>query len=104
MTLHQKQLGNLGELQVAADLVSRGYYVFTELGDICKSDLVVMDETYEPIKVQVKTRHPVSGKVGIKSSKSGPNYSFKYEEKHADIYAVYVPETGDIGYVPAPSF
>lgn len=99
MALHAKQLGNLGELSVAADLVSQGYYVFTELGDICKADLVVMDKTYKPIKVQVKTASLRNGKISLKSTKAGPNYRFRYEPKHADIYAIYVWERNMILYV-----
>lgn len=97
--MHAKQLGNLGEQTVATELIRKGYYVFKELGDICKSDLIVMDEQYYPIKVQVKCFASKNGAVQVKSSKSGPNYSFKYETKHADIYAIYVYDINKIIYV-----
>jgi hypothetical protein len=99
MPLHAKQKGNLGELRVASDLIAQGYYVFKELGDICKADLVVMDEDYKPIKVQVKSREIKNGAISVKSSKSGPNYRFNYEEKHADVYAVYVLEREILLYI-----
>lgn len=101
MSMHPKQLGNIGELKVATDLASKGYYVFTELGDICKSDLIVMDETYVPIKVQVKCYKTTNGSVAIKSSKSGPNYRFKYQQEHADVYAVYLRDKDLILYISA---
>lgn len=97
--LHTKQSGNLGELFVATDLVRQGYYVFKEFGDICKADLIIMDETYLPIKVQVKALTPKFGAVQIKSTKSGPGYHFQYEEKHADIYAIYVQDHEVVLYI-----
>lgn len=90
--MHTKQLGNVGELRIAADLTNQGYYVFTELGDICKSDLIVMGEDYKPIKVQVKYITSKNGAVFLSCNKAGPNYRFRYENKHADVYAIYVPD------------
>lgn len=89
--MHTKQFGNVGELAVASDLAAQGYYVFSELGDICKSDLIVMGNEYAPIKVQVKYITPKSGAVHLRSTKAGPNYRFRYEAKHADVYAIFVP-------------
>ena len=88
--MHSKQYGNLGEIAVAKDLISKGYYVFTELGDICKSDLIILNEDYKPIKLQVKCVSIKHGKISFSSVKSGPNYSYTYELKHADIYAIYI--------------
>lgn len=99
MGLHAKQLGNLGEIKIAADLINQGYYVFKELGDISKADLLVMDETYKPIKVQVKARVSKNGSIAVKSSKSGPNYRFRYEDKHADIYAIYIQDKDIVLYI-----
>ena len=39
--------------------------------------------------------------MAVSCKKSGPNYSFKYEEKHADIYAVYVYDRDTILYIPS---
>lgn len=97
--MHTKQLGNLGELKVASDLVKQGYYVFTELGDICKADLIIIDKDYKPIKVQVKAANTKNGTISIKSHKSGPAYSFPYKHKHADIYAIYVIDKDIILYL-----
>ena len=99
MPLHSKQLGNIGELKVAANLTSQGYYVFSELGDICKSDLIALGPDYNPIKIQVKARTPIRGAVSLKSDKSGPEYRFTYEPKHADVYAIYVLGYDTILYV-----
>lgn len=99
MGLHKKQLGSLGELKIAYDLVNQGYFVFKELGDNCKSDLIVLDNAYVPIKVQVKCLTTRNGAVQIKSSKDGPSYHFDYQHKHADIYAIYVIDKQTILYI-----
>lgn len=97
--MHAKQQGNVGEIKIAADLLSQGYYVFKELGDICKADLIVLDESYQPIKIQVKAYSTVNGAINIKSTKAGPNYRFEYEKKHADVYAIYVLDKNIILYL-----
>ena len=99
MDLHKKQLGSLGELKVAYDLINQGYFVFKELGDNCKSDLIVLDNTYVPTKVQVKCLTTKNGAVQIKSSKDGPNYHFDYEYKHAEVYAVYAVDKQVLLYI-----
>lgn len=104
MDLHAKQIGNIGEMKIATDLMRLGYYVFTELGDICKADLMVMEEDYRPYKVQVKCYKSSGGKVILSNKKSGPSYSFRYERKHIDIYALYVYDLDITMYVPATYF
>lgn len=101
MTLHPKQLGTLGEIKIAADLISKGYEVFTELGDNSKVDLIVLDENHRAWKLQVKTRNIRNGTVWLDRRKSGPNYRFRYEAEHADVYAMYVNGRDLICYVPA---
>ena len=103
--MHSKDKGSLGQLKVAADLISQGYSVFTELGDNCKTDLVIIDrKSYKTYKVQVKARCSKNGSVSIKTTKSGPNYQFAYEEKHADIYAIYILDKDKIFYVSNSEF
>jgi len=104
MDLHAKQVGNIGEMKIATELMRMGYYVFTELGDICKADLMVMDEDYVPYKVQVKSYSSENGRVNISNKKSGPNYKFRYERKHIDIYALYVYDQNLCLYIPATHF
>ena len=55
MTLHKKNKGSIGELKVAADLITKGFSVFTELGDNSKVDLIAIENsTYKTYKIQVK--------------------------------------------------
>ena len=88
--LHRKALGALGEARVIEHLIGRGYQVFTEFGDNSKIDLVAVDKDYNLTKVQVKCYHSKDETVSVYTTKSGPNYQFRYEHKHADVYAIYV--------------
>ena len=100
--MHSKQKGTSGELAVALDLTSKGYSVFTELGDLSKTDLIVLvNDT--PIKIQVKARHTDarSKTLQVMTKKDGPNYSYKYSTKDVDIFAIYALDTKEILYVAA---
>lgn len=91
MKLHSKQLGSLGVLRVAAHLMSQGYSIFTELGDLSRVDLIALVDQ-EPVKIQVKTRNLKDGKIVVDSRKSGPGYLYRYQPGDVDVFAIYVPE------------
>ena len=98
--MHTKQSGSLGELKVAADLIARGYAVFTELGDLSKVDLIALVD-HHPVKIQVKARTSKHGRVEISKRKSGPNYQFVYQEGEVDVFAIYVLDKDLCLYVNA---
>tara|TARA_Y100000310_G_scaffold24970_1_gene23934 strand:- start:685 stop:1161 length:477 start_codon:yes stop_codon:yes gene_type:complete len=105
MKLHKKSQGSIGELKVATDLIAKGFSVFTELGDNSKVDLIAIDnDTYRAFKIQVKARTSKKDAVKVETKKSGPNYQFAYEEKHSDVYAVYVQDRDSILYISAKEF
>lgn len=91
MKLHSKQLGAIGVLRVAAALMSEGYSIFAELGDLSRVDLIVL-VNHQPVKIQVKTRNLKDARVVVDSRKSGPGYRYRYTADDADVFAVYVPE------------
>ena len=100
--MHPKQLGICGELSIASSFAQKEYPVFKELGDLSKTDLIVLVKN-KAIKVQVKARNVTEslGTIVIDSRKSGPNYKFRYSENDVDIFAVLVPKENIIFYVPA---
>ena len=100
--MHAKQKGTCGELAVALDLTSRGYSVFTELGDLSRTDLIVLKDK-KPIKIQVKSQHmDKRGKtLSVKTTKDGPNYSYKYQLDDVDVFAIYSLDTKEIVYINA---
>ena len=91
MKLHSKQLGAIGVLRVATHLMSKGYSVFSEMGDLSRVDLIVLIKN-QPIKIQVKTRTLKDGKVTIDSRKSGPGYRYRYKPDDVDVFAIYIPQ------------
>lgn len=99
--LHPKAKGNVGEARIAAELMGLGYAVFTEMGDLSRTDLIVERPDGRTAKVQVKTRKSKYGAVTIDRMKSGPGYRYEYELDDVDVFAVYVYDTDDVLFVPA---
>lgn len=96
--MHSKQIGSIGELKVAADLMKKGYSVFTELGDLSTVDLIALKDT-DVIRIQVKSLSDKDDVVDLDMWKKGPSYHVKYTEELVDIFAVYVPEKDIVFYV-----
>lgn len=99
--LHPKAKGNVGEARIAAELMGLGYAVFTEMGDLSRTDLIVERPDGRTAKVQVKTRKSKHGAVAVDRMKSGPGYRYRYQPDDVDVFAVYVYDTDDVLFVPA---
>lgn len=97
--VHAKVKGNIGELAVAKVLAEQGYAVFTELGDLSRTDLIALKDG-KCIRLQVKYRTAKDNVVLVSGKKSGPSYSFKYQENDCDVFAVYCPDVNDIAFIP----
>lgn len=104
--MHTKAKGAIGELSIAKDLRSQGYFVFTELGDLSKTDLIIESEEDGTLfKVQCKyVALDKTGCVMLSKHKSGPNYRFTYTPKDFDILAIYCPEIDRIAYINSSIF
>tara|TARA_Y100000310_G_scaffold318914_1_gene373540 strand:- start:291 stop:698 length:408 start_codon:yes stop_codon:yes gene_type:complete len=89
--MHSKQLGNIGEVSVAKQLMKMGYAVFTELGDLSKIDLIAVKDS-QTLRIQVKYCKEQNGTAVLYLYKSGPNYRVKYTKDQIDLFALYVPE------------
>jgi|APSaa5957512576_1039674.scaffolds.fasta_scaffold07231_2 hypothetical protein len=98
MELHSKEKGALGELVIMKDLLSRGYPVFIEYGDNSRVDLIAL-VGQRPVKIQVKARKAHKDLVTIDTKKSGPNYSYIYDDGDIDIFALYAFEEDKIAYI-----
>ena len=103
MVLHSKIKGSIGELAVAKKLMEMGYSVFKELGDNSRVDLICLIEKV-PIKIQVKSVIEKNNIVAIKTTKNGPNYSFRYETNDVDCFAIYVLNHDIIFFVSSKEF
>lgn len=97
-TLHRKAIGTIGELAVAKDLINRGYFVFSEIGDLSKIDLIAIKGN-ETLKIQVKTTYLRDGCCHLYFTKSAKGYKYQYSSKDVDIFALYVADIDSIAYV-----
>lgn len=98
--MHSKSKGTIGELSIATDLAKQGFFVFKELGDLSKIDLIAEKET-KLYKIQIKAVTEKEGKVRVPSRKSGPHYNFRYTKEMVNIFAVYVLNHNEIFYIAA---
>lgn len=98
--LHTKTKGMIGEFAIAKDLAEKGFSVFREIGDLSKIDLIAEKES-KLVRIQVKAITEKNGKITVYSKKNGPNYSFSYEDKMIDVFAIYVLNHDSIFYVSA---
>ena len=102
MELHKKDMGSLGEALVVAQSLEHGCSVFPEFGDNSKIDLILEDgsRTLHRIQVKMVSREKDSPDVSkLYLYKSGPNYSFTYEESMIDWFAVVDVVTKKIAWV-----
>ena len=97
--MHTKTKGSIGEIAVVKDLYLHGYPVFTEFGDNCKVDLIVLID-YKPIKIQVKASTSKNGTVTLFRRSSGPGYSYQYTSDEVDVVAGYILDKDIVFYVP----
>lgn len=97
--MNSKMRGNIGEAAVAQDLLRRGYPVFTELGDSCKTDLIALVDE-KPIKIQVKCiSETPNGTIQLALFKSGPGHGYVYTPRDCDVFAVYNLERDIVSYI-----
>jgi hypothetical protein len=97
--MHSKRKGNIGQFAVALELSKLGYSVFTEEGDISKIDLIA-EKDGKLIKIQSKAITPTDGKLVVPLKKSGPNYSFIYEQGIFDYFAAVDLEDKKVYLIP----
>ena len=95
--------GTLGEIAVCKELLRLGYTVFVELGNHSKVDLIVLDDNYQTLKVQVKTTISKDDVTAVYSVKKclNPKYNSTYTTEQIDVFAVYVVDRDLIFYVAA---
>ena len=95
--------GAPGEIAVCKELLKLGYDVFVQIGNHSKIDLIVLNGTYKPFKIQIKTVTSSDGIVEVHSVKRclNPNYDSTYTIEQVDVFAVYVIDHDSIFYVTA---
>jgi len=97
-----KWLGSKSELLVAADLMNKGYYVYTEMGDNSPIDLVAIhnENLKQILRVQVKAAKVHNGTITVYGNNSTRSYCRVYNKDDFDVFAVHVYERNIILYIP----
>lgn len=72
--------GQLTEIQVMQELVKLGWHVARPFSDACHVDLLVLDNYYNPYKIQVKTAYPTKKGFRLKLTKSSNREVYKSYE------------------------
>jgi hypothetical protein len=94
--------GDIGVAKVIADLIEKGFPVFTPISASCPFDLLIYKDTFKRVQVKYRTisnrgtldialRRSVISNTKIKHSKN----------QEVDIVAVYCPETNKCYYIDA---
>ncbi len=86
--MHAKMKGNIGAFALGLFLAKHNYSVFTEEGDLSKTD-VIAEKGGKLIKFQAKAITPVDNKIHVSTRKCGPNYVYRYTVDDFDYMAVY---------------
>jgi len=97
--MNTQQQGSIGELKVAADLMEKGYFVFTEISNNSRIDIIAMKDN-KLTRIQVKAYNEKNGFVEVRSGKRGlKDYKYEYEKDDFDLVALYVPNRDVICYI-----
>jgi len=95
-----KRKGDLGELKVAADLLSKGYQVAIPFGEDSKYDLIV-DRQGNLERVQVKCTKSDGQKIIVPCRSSNNWNVIKYTERMFEWLAIYDITTDSCYYIPS---
>ena len=83
-----KTKGDIGQVKVMGDLLTKGYKVAIPLGEDWKYDLIV-DKNNELLRIQCKYVESSSGVIKVRcETHDGRNY-YKYKQEDLDYIAVY---------------
>lgn len=98
--IHTKRIGTQGELLVCEDLLSRGYDVFTSVGDYTAIDIVAIKE-HQIIRLQVKTNINTSkGWMYVNAAHGQNGKTVLYKKDDFDYIAGCAIDRRTVVYVP----
>jgi hypothetical protein len=95
-----KQLGDIAEAAVMADVLRRGYRVLLPYGEDWPFDLVVV-KNGEFHRVQVKHGRSSNGVLIAKCTSTNNWVTLKYTKDVIDVLAIWDSTTGRCFYIPA---
>ena len=97
MNVNQK--GTLGLIEVIRDLAKQGYECYTPIHDYSPVDLIVMNNSFETFRLQIKYRESIRGciEVPFKTIVNGKSVPINFSA--IDGWAVYCPEVDSVVYI-----
>jgi len=98
--MNSKRKGNIGEMAVALELAKHEYSVFTEQGDISRIDIIA-EKNGKVIRIQCKAITPKNGRLQLELIQKTNVYSYTYEIKDFDYFAVIDLNTMKMYLVPS---
>lgn len=93
--------GDIGELKVSADLIAKGYSVFTPISSTSPFDLLVyVNNKYLRVQVKYRTISPI-GVITAVLARHSISYSkiTAVPNTYVDLLAIYCPDTDKCYYV-----
>ena len=92
--------GNIGYAMVIADVMKKGYFIFTPIADTTSVDLVIGNDKMELKRVQIKYRAKNNNgvlEIPIHTVVNGKKVPV--DTSKVDIWAIYCPDTNTVYYV-----
>jgi len=97
MNVNQK--GNIGLIEVIRDLTKKGYECFLPMHDYSAVDLIVMDNNFQPKRVQIKYREFTDDIATVEFCSVVNGKRVPVDLNAIDGWAVYLPEVESVGYI-----
>lgn len=108
MRHHTKDKGDIGTGKVIADLLTKGIQICLPLSEHLPFDLVGVKEDGTLIKISVKYRTLVKGRIFVSLSHSYSDskgvHTKEVNKNMIDIIAIYCPDTDRVYYVNPVDF
>jgi hypothetical protein len=108
MKHHTKDKGDKGVGNVIADLLDKGLQVCLPISEHLPFDLIAVREDSTLLKISVKYRQAVDGRIQVpfrsSYSDSKGTYVKKIDKSLIDIMAIYCPNTRKVYYINPNDF
>lgn len=93
-----KTKGDIGQVKIMGDLLTKGYKVAIPLGEDWRYDLIV-DKNNKLLRIQCKYTESTNGVIKVRcETHDGRNY-YKYQQQDLDYIAVYDKITDKCYYI-----
>lgn len=93
-----KTKGDIGQVKVMGDLLTRGYKVALPLGEDWRYDLIV-DKNSKLLRIQCKYVESTNGVIKVRCETHDGRSYYKYKQEDLDYIAVYDKVTDGCYYI-----